>query len=175
MRGYLSSVDWIAKKGTQLSFQVDFDDMDVINSWLKKELDIEIKEHKERRSNDANSYMWVLADKIAEKIGKSTKEDVYRQAIRDVGVFTTVPIKENAITRYMEAWSKNGVGWVAEDIGRSKIEGYHNIRCYYGSSTYNTKEMARLVDWIVDEAKEMHIETLPPQELESMKASWGNL
>lgn len=56
---------------------------------------------------------------------------------------------------------------------KSKLDGYTNVIAWYGSSVYNSKEMSRLVDNIVEECKEHNIETLLPQELESMKASWG--
>ena len=47
------------------------------------------------------------------------------------------------------------------------------LQCYFGSSTYNTKEMSVLIDGIVYEAKELGIETLPPDELERMKVEWN--
>jgi hypothetical protein len=42
-----------------------------------------------------------------------------------------------------------------------------------GTSLYNTSEMARFIDMVVQEAKEEGIETLPPAELERMKAAWN--
>jgi hypothetical protein len=49
------------------------------------------------------------------------------------------------------------------------------IRAYYGSSTYNTKQMSRLIDAIVEDCKEMDIETLTPRELDAMKSRWGEV
>lgn len=43
------------------------------------------------------------------------------------------------------------------------------LQCYYGSHTYNTKEMSRLIDGVVTRCKELDIETLPPDELKRMK------
>ena len=42
-----------------------------------------------------------------------------------------------------------------------------------GSSEYDTREMAHLIDGTVEDAKELDIETLPPDEIEKMKAAWG--
>ena len=39
-----------------------------------------------------------------------------------------------------------------------------------GSHTYNTAEMRRLLEGIIDEAKQLGIETLPEAELEAMYA-----
>ena len=135
---------------------------------------LEIKRYREKRSNDANSYMWVLCDEIAKKIGQNTtKEEVYRQAVRQVGIFDILPLKKEAVARFTECWRKNGVGWVCENTGKSKMPGYVNIIAYYGSSTYNTQEMSRLINYVVEEAKDLGIETLPPKELEALKRSWG--
>ena len=136
--------------------------------------EVEIKPYKEKRSNDANAYMWVLCNKIALAIGHNmTKEEVYREAVRKVGVFEILPIKKEAISRFIQSWCKNGTGWVCDNTGRSKLDGYENVIAYYGSSTYNTKEMSVLIDYIVEEAKNLRIETLPPEELKSLKESWG--
>lgn len=135
---------------------------------------LELKRYRAKRSNDANSYMWVLCDELAKKIGhNTTKEEIYRKAIREVGVFEVLPLKKEAVSRFIQTWQNNGVGWVCENMGKSKIAGYINIVAYYGSSTYNTAEMSRLINYIVEEAKDMGIETLPPKELEALKNSWG--
>ena len=66
-----------------------------------------------------------------------------------------------------------GLGWVCETLGESKVNGYTNVVAYYGSSVYNTKEMSVLVDNIVQEAKQLDIETLSERELSLLKDSWG--
>ena len=58
-------------------------------------------------------------------------------------------------------------------MGESKIEGYVNIRFFWGSSKYDTANMSRLIDGIISECKEQGIETLPPEELERLKQQWG--
>lgn len=136
--------------------------------------EVEIKPYKEKRSNDANAYMWVLCEKIAVVMGNGmTKEEVYREAVRKVGVFDIVPIKKEAVPRFIKSWCRNGMGWVCDNTGRSKFAGFENIVAYYGSSTYNTKEMSRLIDYIVEEAKDYGIETLPPERIKSLEESWG--
>lgn len=141
-----------------------------------KELALEIKQYRKKRSLDANGYMWVLCQKIAEKIAPPgaliTKEDVYRKAIREVGQFTIVPIRNDAVEQWIYNWGAGRIGWVCESLGDSKLEGYTNIMSYYGSSVYDTKSMSILVDYIVSEAKEQGIETMTPTELEGLKQEW---
>lgn len=133
-----------------------------------EDLDITIEKHRKKRSNDANAYCWKLLQEIADRIG-STKEDVYREAIRAKGQFEVIPIRNEAVDKFVKAWSKNGLGWVCELSGRkSKLEGYTNVFAYYGSSTFDTKQMSYFLDYVVQEAKTLGIKTLDDLEFEKM-------
>lgn len=134
--------------------------------------DCEVKPHRNKRSLDANSYFWVLVDKLAEKTG-IPKQSIYREAVRNIGGNNDVIcVKEKAVEKVCENWSKNGIGWITE-VGESKLIGCKNITLYYGSSTYDAKQMSRLIDNIVQDCKAVGIETLTPIELERMKEAWN--
>lgn len=136
------------------------------------EYDLVIKKHRNHRSKDANAYMWVLADKIAD-VTNCTKEEVYRNSIRNVGVFDDVAVQNKAVSKMIQNWTDKGIGWYAEAFD-SRLDGCKRVRLYYGSSTYDTKEMSRLIDDMVEEAKGLNIETATPDELARMKAEWKN-
>lgn len=137
----------------------------------KDKLSIEIKQHRERRSLDANAYFFVLADKLAEKL-HITKEEVYRQAIREIGgVSETVCVKNQAVERLCDGWSQNGLGWQTETFP-SKLEGCTNVILYYGSSTYDTEQMSRLIENIVQDCQAVGIETRTPDELANLLSMW---
>ena len=136
-----------------------------------KELAVQIKQYRRKRSLDANAYCWVLCQKIAEII-RSTKEEVYRKAIREVGQFEILAIQEDAAETFIKIWNSRGLGWYAEEMD-SKIPNCKKIIAYYGSSVYDTKQMSVLIDYIVQECKELGIETLTPQELAVLKREWG--
>jgi hypothetical protein len=139
-----------------------------------KKLSVDIKPHHNRRSLDANSYLWVICQKIAEVL-LTTKEEVYRKLVHDVGQFEIVPIRESATKEFIRKWSGHGLGWHAQIESESTLADYNRIICYFGSSVYNTKEMSVLIDEAVTQAKELDIETLPPDEVEALKALWeGN-
>ena len=128
---------------------------------------------KTQRSPNANAYMWQLCTKIAEVIG-STKEDVYKDAIKEVGVYEDGVFRKAQMEKIQHAWRFNGTGWITEYVGDCKNDSESVIiRFYQGSSTYNTKEMSVLVDYIVGQAKEVNVETRPPNEIERMKQQWG--
>lgn len=131
----------------------------------------EVKEHKEKRSLDANAYMWTLISKLQDKLNVP-KEVIYKDAIKNIGSYEVIPVKNEAIDRFIEAWSHNGLGWICETT-KSKLEGFTNVIAYYGSSTYTTKEMSRLIDLIIQECQQQDIETKTPEEIESLLESWN--
>lgn len=129
---------------------------------------VEIKEKKQKRSREANAYAWALLDKLAAKL-HIPKEDIYRDVIKNIGGNNeTVCVQNKAVERLCEGWKRNGIGWVF-DTFESKIEGCTNVILYYGSSTYDSAQMHRLIDLIVQECKQQNIETLTPEELARLK------
>ena len=137
-----------------------------------KVYDVEIKLHREKRSLDANAYFWVLCGKLAVALGLP-KDDVYRQIVRQVGAFEVLPIRADIADRFPSIWGSNGIGFITEEIGPSRtLPNYINFRCYYGSHCYDSSEMSRLIDYIIDECRSVGIETLPPEKLKSMLREW---
>lgn len=133
-----------------------------------EEWELILRKKKKARSLDANGYLWELIDKIAAKIG-SDKITVYKELIRGTpGVSTIVCVQEKAKSAFITEWTKHGIGWQVEEMP-SKIEGCVNLICYYGSSTYDTKQMSALIDRAVDECRTLHISTMTPLELEALK------
>ena len=126
----------------------------------------EIKPYKEKRSLSANALAWLYCDKLAEKL-HSTKEEIYRIAVANVGVFTEIKVADaEAAKRFKRIWQHNGVGWLTRTINETTIQ------AYYGSSTYNTQEMARLIDFLQDECRRQGIETRPQWEVDAMLTDW---
>lgn len=124
----------------------------------------EIRKKPKKRSLDQNAYCWVLIDKIAEAV-HIAPEQVYRNAIRDIGgVSERICIQSEAAETFCRAWEKRGMGWQTE-TGPSKIKGCVTVTCWYGSSVYDTKQMAALLESLIQEAKALGIETLTPEEL----------
>lgn len=138
----------------------------------EEKLTIKIAKFRKKRSLDANAYFWTVADKLAEKLN-TTKEDVYRNAIKEIGgVSETVCIKNEAVETLCQKWAYNGLGWQTETFP-SKIEGCTNVVLYYGSSTYDKAQMSRLIDNIVQDCKAVGIETKTPEEIARLKDLWG--
>lgn len=136
-----------------------------------EKLTLKFDKFKQKRSLDANAYCWQLIGKIAEKT-RVPKEEVYRQAIREIGGnYDVVCIKEEAADSIRSAWSKNGLGWQSDTM-LSKLDGCTNVILYYGSSTYNTEQMSRLIENIIQDCKALGIETKSEAELNSLLQNW---
>ena len=136
-----------------------------------EKLSIKIDRYREKRSLDANAYCFVLIGKLAEKL-KIPKEDIYRAAIKEIGGnYEVVCVKDEALEKLCKGWAHNGLGWQTDTMP-SKIDGCTNVILYYGSSTYDTAQMSRLIDIIVQDCKEHGIDTRTPNEIAKMLSLW---
>lgn len=135
-------------------------------------LNLDVTKHHNKRSLDANGYMWVLLGKLQDVLN-TPKEIIYKELIKNIGSYEVIPIKDIAVEKFINAWSKNGLGWVTETT-KSKLEGYTNVIAYYGSSTYDTKQMSKLIDLVIQECKAQNIETEPQEKIDRLINMWGN-
>ena len=134
-------------------------------------VDVEIKKHRKKRSGDANSYFWVLIDKLAVEIN-IPKEEIYRGYVKNIGGNNDIVcVQDKGVDNLCACWKKNGIGWVT-DTFPSKIDGCTNVILYYGSSTYDTAQMSRLIDMCVQDCKAVGIETMTPAELDALIERW---
>ena len=133
---------------------------------------ITIEKAKKRRSLDANAYAWVLLGKLAQKL-RTTPLEAYRRIIADSAAYTIVPIREDAVKSWSYMWRDRGLGWLVEDMGPCRnLTGFHNLKCFHGSSAYTQPEMSRFIDLIIEECNELGIPTMTPAEIEKLKGEW---
>lgn len=135
--------------------------------FLNKNPHVTITKFTEARSNRANRYMWALCTDIGNAIWAS-KDDVYRDAVKRRGPYKDYTgLDEGHAKTLQTAWSKIGLGWITEED--YDIDGEHKVvRCYYGSSSYNKKQMANLLDDLVQEARDLGLETYDDQRINSL-------
>lgn len=135
-----------------------------------KRVSVRLEAIKQKRSLNANAYAWVLIDRIAAALGID-KVEVYRDAIRDIGGNSDVVMVANdAVDKLRAVWEARGLGWSVEVTDRADT--VSTVLLHYGSSTYDTRQMTLLIDHLVQDAKELGIETLPPDRLAGMIERW---
>ena len=131
----------------------------------------ELKRFRPRRSLDANAYCWALLDKLSGKLG-IPKTEIYRRLIPDVGGnCTAVTVTEQAAPELRRGWERNGIGWVTEELP-CPYEGFVSLLLYAGSSDYDSAQMSRLIDLVVQECKAQGVETMTPEQLARLKEGW---
>ena len=131
----------------------------------------EIKKARNKRSDDANAYAWVLLNRLAEAT-RIPADEIYRETIRKIGgVSDIVCVPDKAVKKLCESWGKGHIGWQTE-TDKSKIPGCTNVILYYGSSTYDTAQMSRLIDSIVEDCRALDVETRPEEEIQALLKQW---
>ena len=159
-----------------VSFELEGDNQSLFQTFAElktaEKLTVKVGKFTKKRSLDANAYLWTLISKLSERL-KIPKTEIYRSAIKEIGGNSdTVCVQDKAVQQLCDAWGRNGIGWIT-DTFPSKLPGCTNVILYYGSSTYDTAQMSRLVDLIVQECKQVGIETKPSEEIDSLLRSWG--
>jgi hypothetical protein len=134
----------------------------------------DLTEHKERRSLDSNSYFHALTDKLRQALGISMAR-CKNHLIADYGQIEYIegePViyKTNAPEdKMMELETVHTKCVKVTEENGHKIYFY---RLYRGSHTYNTAEMAKLIDGTIQECRQQGIETATPDQLAQMAALW---
>lgn len=149
-----------------------------IKAFDGKALTVEIKNFKRNRSGEANAYFHVLVGKIAGALGESAakiKNDMIAQygqpeIIDDKLAYITTQIepekmRENEFLHTVLVDTRTKGFWPVQKV-------FYTYRVQRGSHTYDTAEMARLIDGTVQEAKDLGIETLTPDQIREMEAAW---
>ena len=146
--------------------------MSFVRKMKQKLYEAVLKEHRKKRSLDANAYAWVLIGKLSDAM-RIPPAEVYINAIQNIGGnYEVIPIREEAVDKFTEVWKKQGLGWPCVDMGPSRIQGYRNLRAYYGSSTYDTRQMSLLIESLIQDCKALDIETLSEEKLSAMMGGW---
>lgn len=149
---------------------------DINRIKLDGEYSIELKRASKKRSLNANSYCWLLCQRIAETLSRdgqyASKEEVYRAAIQDSQAFIPVCVQEKVVKDVVKDWEHHGVGWVAVDTGVSKVKTCTVLHFYAGSSTYDTQEMGRLIDCLVNMAREQGVALESDEYIDALVAEW---
>ncbi len=148
-----------------------------------EKLSLEIKRYRRKRSLDANAYYWVLCTKLARVLQVSNQE-IHNQMLRRYGqpeifegkaAFITIPDAEPA-----EKKVNNAMDYHLQPTSqvREGLDGvvYRTYKLLRGSHTYNTEEMARLIDGLISECKDAGIpdaEIASPDEKRILKERYG--
>ena len=140
-----------------------------IEKLTNKRLRIKITEHKEKRGLDANALLWHCIGKIAKSFSPPRdKWDIYLDELRKYGKYTYILMDEKAVESFKQMWRETEVVGEVDVNGRKAIQ----LLCYYGSSTYNTKEFSVLLDGVIEDMKELGLRPPIPRDIRSALEEW---
>ena len=179
MTGRLVDLSMGMNRKQRITVEVNEDFEEKFCKLKDSDLDIEIKKHRQRRSLDANAYYWVLITKAAKRLRISNNR-VHNLMLRRYGapevidgqvVYLVLPDVDEAEERVLESETYHIRPTSQVKTGKDGKQ-YRTYIMLKGSSEYDTAEMSRLINGIVDECKEMGIETMPPDQLEALLEGW---
>lgn len=160
-RGRLTGIQ-VPFRGTRpvISFEVTADPEDV-EQFIDIDLDISFSKHRNRRSLDANACLWACIHDIAAALG-SDNWTVYLYMLERYGKYTYILVKPDALEAIRRVWRETKV------VG--ECGGMLQVLCFFGSSTYDSKEFSILLDGVISEMKAMRLPTPPSEEMRAALA-----
>lgn len=165
-----------------LSFSTDQNVAEAAQIFSGKDIDVKLKQHREKRSLDANAYYWCLLTKLAKIHGWSNAE-AHNRMLRDYGQYErvegqliAVPLPDTDQTE-REVLSKMEYHLaLSPKVTVMKGETKRVYLLLRGSSTYNTEEMARLISGLIEECRYSGIpdsEIMTPFEKQKLYEQYG--
>ena len=163
----IKSINYAYAPSGDLELRITIDKCDISEIFnSEKPLVVKIEPVKKKRSLDSNAYCWVLIGQIAD-ILRASKEEVYFNMLKNYGQSTVVSVlSEINVTGFFKYY---------EEFGRGEVNGkdFTHYKVYKGSSEFDSREMAVLIDGVISEAQELGIDCRTPEEIEKLKALWG--
>ena len=157
--------DWDTNK-LIVSFEINSVPSD-LRDLTENTLDITAKKHRNKRSRNANALLWQCIGKMAASL-QADKWEVYLKMLRRYGEFNYVIIRPDAVEMMKRQWRE------CEELGPISVNGKNGVQmiAYYGSSTYDTKQFARLLDGVISEMEDMGLETPTSEEMKRSLEAW---
>ena len=141
--------------------------MNLCDKQKDRDYEAVIKEYREKRSLTANAYFHVLCTKIATAL-RTDIDSTKQMLVKRYGTAAIVNGQPITITIPKGVLAETYYPYCEWINGDANGDTYLLMK---QTHVMNTQEFARLIDGAVDEAKELGIETLPPEELERLYAA----
>ena len=128
-------------------------------------LNEEIEVKRKKRSKNANSYFWELLQKLCFEMNVDLIEE-YRKRVKELGICQTFELDNKNVPTFVHLWNERGIAWFTEKVEQGANKTI--INAYYGSSSYNSKQFSKLLDNLVQDCREVGIQTLDDLEINEL-------
>lgn len=139
------------------------EDSKILTIQISLNEEIEVK--RKKRSKNSNSYFWELLQQLCLEMNLDVIQE-YKKRVKELGIFKQWELDTINVPTFEKIWQDRGIAWFTEkveEIGNKTI-----INAYYGSSSYNSKQMSKLIDSLVQDCKQIGIQTLDEIEIEEL-------
>jgi hypothetical protein len=134
--------------------------------------DYEKEKKNEQHSGRAMRMLWACLSDIAKAMRPPVdKWEVYLLMLKRYGKFTYICVKPNVVDAVKAQWRESEV------IGEVDINGQKAVQmlCYFGCSTYDSKEFNILLDGVISEMKEMGLLPPPSRVMQKALDEWDKI
>lgn len=160
---------------SEYNFMVTFETNDqkelenLASNYKDKEIKLEFKKNTKKRSLNANALLWKCLGDIANSLN-ADKWDIYLQMLKRYGKYTYICVKPDVVESVKSQWRE------CEELGAIDINGQTAVQllCYFGSSTYDSKEFSVLLEGVMSEMHEIGLKTPEDEEIERSLKLWEN-
>jgi len=151
-----------------LVLDIDGDFREQYDKLKDADVEISVERYSESRTRKANAYLWAVITKIGNLLRES-KEDIYMDMLQAYGQGGAVSVEERFEEKFKRTYKYH------EYLGESTLNGkvFKHYRFWVGSSEYNREEFSILLDGVLQEAKNLGIETKTEEEIQSLLGELG--
>lgn len=146
------------------------EDTKILTIQISKDEEVYVK--KKKRSKKSNSYFWEMLQQLCFELNLDVIQE-YRKRVKELGIFQTFELDTKNVPTFEFLWNERGIAFFTEkveEIGNKTI-----INAYYGSSSFNSKQMSKLIDNLVQDCRSVGIQTLEDKEIEELiRSEYGN-
>ena len=135
-----------------------------LNTHIKHfsgELEVSIEKWRNKRSNNHNALFWDMCTYYADSTNDITitANTVYKSIISEYGVSTIYPVQDEILDMVIKDWENRGEGWLTLKLRKSNLDGnYTNVKFWFGSSIYNSKQFWKLVEGLKQECRNVGLD-----------------
>lgn len=167
------SIDYISKK-TKITLVLEAQNsVESLEEVKNDKLSIEIKKYHNKRSLKANNYFWELLQKVCELKQLNAIEE-YKRRVKELGIFRITRVETKDVETVKKSWENWGTAWFCEIYDTEYLGDieFKILHLYYGSSSFNSKQMSRLISDLVQDCQAVGIETKTEAEIKNLLEQW---
>ena len=166
MRGRIKDLGFGLQGDLTVTLTLPREHVEDLKALKDCDIDATIKKYREKRSLSQNAYAWTLITKIAQSVNPPmNKEDVYIEMLKRYGQGGIISVQKDKADDVIRAFDY----YIPKGEGQINGKEFLHLMVYVGSSQYDTREMSTFISGIVEEAKDLGIETLTPDEIARLR------